>query len=510
MVSHLTNHIRCFKSLARIGSLLLALQLAISPVCLSQSPEPPGTVPIRIGLFFDMTGRTASFGVASVNGIRMATDEINQSGGVLGRPIELIVLDDEGFPADASRVVRKLINEYQVVALLGEVASTNSLAAAPHAQSAKIPMITPSSTNPKVTMVGDYIFRTCFIDPFQGTAMAQFARNTLRAKTAAILGDVNSDYSNGLAHNFEAEFKRRGGRIISSGFYTQDDLDFKVQLRKIRAARPDVIYLPGYYSEAGSIIKQARELGMRQPVLGGDGWDSPQLFGMAGDALNNTYISNHYATDDPDPRVKKFAADYRARFKEEPEALSALAYDSMKVLADAIRRAGSTDGPKLRDALARTKDFPGVTGNITIDADRNAVKPALILQIKNGGFVYKEKVFPPAPRNSGTEDSNDIVRSDRNGDANITQEDISKLPVGYRRPALSLRQALKIAEGYARKQKLALSTFYLDEARIILYGSEQAEKERRWYLHWTSDAPLGGSIEMTVSMDGKVAATPSM
>lgn len=378
----------------RINTLLLALLIAISPICFAQSPEPAGPVPIRVGLYFDLSGQIASFGLASVNGIRMAADEINQAGGIQGRPLELIVLDDRGVPADANRVARKLINEYHVVALLGEVASTNSLAAAPIAQDAKIPMITPSSTNPKVTMVGDYIFRTCFIDPFQGTAMAQFARNTLRAKTAAILGDANSDYSQVLAQAFGVEFKRRGGRILSSGSYDRLDEDFEGQLRKLRATRPDVVYLPGYYAEAGPIIKQARAMGMRQTFLGGDGWDSPKLFELAGDALNNTYISNHYATDDPDPRVKKFAADYRARFKEEPDALSALAYDSMKVLAEAIRRAGSTDGPKLRDAIALTKEFPGLTGNITLDGDRNAVKPALILQIKNGRFVYQEKVFP--------------------------------------------------------------------------------------------------------------------
>src|SRR5215207_2951213 len=305
---------------------------------------------IRIGVYGDTTGATSSFGVSTKNGIDLAFSEINAAGGVNGKTLEMVFEDDQGTPEKAKTVISKLINQDKVVAVLGEVASSNSLAAAPVAQEAKIPMITPSSTNPKVTEVGDYISRVCFIDPFQGSVMAKFSANTLKAKTAAILGDVNSDYSKGLTQFFEEEFTR----VVGKEAYTQTDPDFKGQLTKIRNLNPDVIYVPGYHGQVGIIAKQARELDMDMPLLGGDGWDSPELWKLGGAALKNTYISNHYSAENPAPEIQNFVRAYKAKFNVEPDSLAALAYDAAKVLADALKRAGGTDSAKLRDAINST------------------------------------------------------------------------------------------------------------------------------------------------------------
>jgi branched-chain amino acid transport system substrate-binding protein len=275
------------------------------------------------------------------------------------------------------------------------VASSNSLAAAPKAQEAKVPMITPSSTNPKVTQVGDYIFRVCFTDDFQGAVAAKFASNTLKAKKAAILGDFQSDYSKGMSQYFEEEFKRLGGTIAQKQTYTQTDSDFKGQLTSIRSAAPDVIFVPGYYGQVGVIAKQAKELGITAPLLGGDGWDAPQLWDLGGTALNGAYMVNHYSVDDPSPAVQKFVAAYKAKYAgTAPDAIAALGYDAMNVLADAIKRAGTTESAKLRDAIAQTKGFPGVTGSININEHRDAVKPAVVFELRDKKFVYKETIQP--------------------------------------------------------------------------------------------------------------------
>jgi len=353
-----------------------------------------GTGPIVVGYYGDLSGRTSSFGQSTKNGAEMAADEINKAGGIDGRTIQIIVEDDQGEPNKAATVVTKLINQDKVMAILGEVASSNSLAAAPKAQEAKVPMISPSSTNPAVTQVGDYIFRVCFIDPFQGEVMAKFAANNLKAKRAAILYDFNSDYSRGLYAFFKRSFTGLGGQIVSEKSYTQGDRDFSGQLTAIRSANPDVIYVPGYYGEVGVISNQTKQLGIKAPLLGGDGWDAPQLWQLGGASLNGNYISNHYSVDDPSPAIQKFVADYKARYNISPDALAALGYDSMKVLADAIKRAGSTENTKLRDAIAQTKDFPGVTGKISIDKDRNAVKPAVVLKLENSKFVYETTIAP--------------------------------------------------------------------------------------------------------------------
>jgi len=376
--------------------ILLITTLFISFACERRGGVTNGgdTGTILVGYYGDLSGRTSSFGQSTKNGVEMAADEINKAGGINGQQVKIITEDDQGEPNKAATVVTKLINQDGVKALLGEVASSNSLAAAPKAQEAKVPMISPSSTNPAVTQVGDYIFRVCFIDPFQGEVMAKFSANNLKAKRAAILYDFNSDYSRGLFQFFKRSFTGLGGEIVSEQSYTQGDRDFSGQLTAIRSANPDVIYVPGYYGEVGVIANQTKQLGIKAPLLGGDGWDAPQLWELGGASLNGNYISNHYSVDDPSPAIQKFVADYKSRYNILPDALAALGYDSMKVLADAIKRAGGTESAKLRDAIAQTQNFAGVTGAISINQDRNAVKPAVVLKLQNSKFVYETTIYP--------------------------------------------------------------------------------------------------------------------
>ena len=349
---------------------------------------------IVIGHFASLTGTTATFGKSTDNGIRLAFEQINAGGGVLGKNISVVTEDNASRTEQVPSVVQKLINQKKVLVLMGEVASSRSLAAAPIAQAAKVPMVSPSSTNPKVTQQGDYIFRTCFIDPFQGTVMSKFARDTLKAKNAAILTDVANDYSKGLTEFFTADWTKNGGKVVATASYTEGAKDFNSQLTKIKAANPDVIYVPGYYTEVGNIAVQARRLGIKQTMLGGDGWDSPKLFEIGGAAVQGSYFSNHYSAQSKDPRVVKFIADYQAKYGSIPDALAAVGYDAALVVADAIKRAGETDRAKIREALATTKDFPGVTGTISIDENRNAVKPAVVLKVEGNEGKYVSTVNP--------------------------------------------------------------------------------------------------------------------
>ncbi len=349
---------------------------------------------ILVGEYGSLTGGIATFGISTRNGSQLAFDDINSRGGVLGQKVKLLVEDDQSKPEEAGTVVNKLIHQEHVVAMLGHVASSHSLAAAPICQAEKIPMISPSSTNPRVTQVGNYIFRVCFLDTFQGAVMAKFAWDTLKVKDVAILVDVRSDYSVGLQTFFGQAFKKLGGKVVSEQSYSQGDSDFRAQLTAIKASNPEAIYVPGYYTEVGTIVHQARELGITVPFLGSDGWDSPKLWEIGGTALNGCYFSNHYATDDPSPVVQKFVTDYKAKYNELPDALAALAYDAARIMADAMTRAGSTDGEKVRDAIASTKDFPGVTGNISINQERNAVKSAVIVKVENGKYLLTETIKP--------------------------------------------------------------------------------------------------------------------
>ena len=349
---------------------------------------------IVIGEFASLTGGTATFGRSSDAGVQMAVEEANAAGGLLGKKIRVVVEDDQSKPEEARTAVLKLLKQDEVVAVLGEVASSRSLAAAPECQRAGVPMISPASTNPKVTQVGEYVFRVCFIDPFQGSTMAKFASTTLKAKTAAILRDVKNDYSVGLADYFRERFVELGGKVVADVSYSEGDIDFKAQLTAIKPHRPDVVFVPGYYTEVGLIARQARELGITVPLLGGDGWDSPRTIEIGGTAVNGCYFTNHYAADDPNPVVQKFIEKFRAKNGGVPDAMAVLGYDAARVLLDAIQRAGTTEGVKLREAIAATKDFPGISGSITMDENRNARKPIVVLQIADGKVKFAAKIEP--------------------------------------------------------------------------------------------------------------------
>ncbi|HEX6046429.1 MAG TPA: ABC transporter substrate-binding protein [Pyrinomonadaceae bacterium] len=378
---------------------IVVLALGFS-TCSHESETPPNRPDrstIKIGYFGDLSGPTFNYGQSAINGVLMAADQVNQAGGINGRKLDVVITDDKGSGEEAARLTAKLIDQDKVVAVIGGGTSGNSRAAAPKAQSSHVPLIAPSSTDPAVTQVGDYIFRACFVDEFQGEVMASFAVNRLKAEKAAILFDFNSPYGRGLTNFFQASFKQLGGRIVNEQSYTQGDSDFKGQLSAIRTSEPDVIYIPGYYGDVTVIAKQARQLGLTQPLLGGDGWDAPELWQLGGDALNGAYISTHYSVDDPSLSIQSFVQEYKQRYGNlAPDAHAALAYDAALLLVDAIKRAGTTEGPKLRDALAQTKEFKGVTGSISMDSHRNAVKPAVVIKLMDVRFIYQETIQPDA------------------------------------------------------------------------------------------------------------------
>ena len=361
----------------------------------TEDSNAPDRSTIKIGFFGDLTGPTFNFGKSAYNGVLMAADEINQYGGINGRRIDVVIEDDKGSPESAARLTAKLIDHDKVIAIIAGGTSGNSRAAAPKAQASHVPLISPSSTDPAVTQTGDYIFRACFVDSFQGEVMASFAVNTLKAQKAAILFDFNSPYGLGLTEYFKTSFTRLGGKIVAEQSYTQGDADFKGQLSTIRSAEPDVIYIPGYYGDVALIAKQARMIGLTQPLLGGDGWDAPELWQLGGDSLNGSYITTHYSIDDPSPAIEAFVNTYKQRYGNLlPDAHAALAYDATRLLFDAITRAGSTDSAKIRDALAQTKNFGGVTGIITMDGNRNAIKPAVVLKLQDVKSIYQETIQP--------------------------------------------------------------------------------------------------------------------
>jgi branched-chain amino acid transport system substrate-binding protein len=375
-----------------LGAALLGLALGCGPGADQGGSGGAAQAPIKVGHFASLTGDTATFGQSTDRGIRMAVEEINARGGALDRPLEVISEDDRSITEEARTAAQKLLQRDQVVAILGEVASSRSLAAAPEAQRARIPMISPASTNPKVTEVGDFVFRTCFIDPFQGAVMARFAHEDLKARRVAILFDFKQDYSVGLAEFFRNTFKELGGEIVADERYTSGDIEFRAQLTTIRSANPDAVFVPGYYTELGLIAKQARELGLNVPLLGGDGWDSAKTLEIGGPAVEGYYFSNHYAADSDSPKVKAFVESYRKKYGEVPDAMAALGYDAAGILADALTRAGDTKGDALRAAIAATRDYDGVTGKITIDEARNARKDAVVLKIEGGRFRFYRSV----------------------------------------------------------------------------------------------------------------------
>ncbi len=373
----------------RLLSLVLGLGLLATTSCQRTSDT------IKIGEYGSLTGKEASFGQSSHKGIVLAIEELNAAGGALGKQLELLVEDNQTRPGESATAAKKLIAREKVVALLGEVASGRSLEAAPVAQAAKIPMIAPAATNPKVTETGDYVFRVCFIDPFQGTVMAKFAQDDLKVTKVAILSSVSNAYSVGLAKFFRETFTAGGGTIVAENNFAEGDKDFRAQLTSVRAAGAEAVFVPSYYTEAALIVRQARDLGITLPFFGGDGWEAPQLLQIGGDALEGCYYSTHFSPENADPAVQDFVKKFKARWNDEtPDAFAALGYDAAYVLVDAIKRAGTTDGPALRDAIAATKNFAGVTGVTNINEQRDASKPAAILAIKGGKLSFLKTVAP--------------------------------------------------------------------------------------------------------------------
>lgn len=409
--------------------LLIVSTAVLSLVLFGCPPKPEGGATgtgggatggeILVGEYGSLTGPQATFGQSTHNGIMLAVDEVNSAGGVNGRKIKVLTEDDQSKQEEAANAVTKLISQNNVVAVLGEVASSASIAAAPICQSNKVPMISPSSTNAEVTKKGEYIFRMCFIDDYQGEQLAVFAAQRLNVKRAAVLVDVKSDYSTGLAKVFENKFQQLGGQIVARASYANGDSDFKSQLTSVKSANPEILFVPGYYTDIGQIASQARDLGMTQPLVGGDGWESPKLIEIGGKALEGCFYSNHYFAGDPDPRVRDFVQKYKDRFGQAPDALAALGYDSAKVLADSLKRAGKTDGPALRDAIAQTQGFSGVTGTINVGPDRNPIgKKLVIVEIKNGQLALRDTIEPaggsaPAPAATDTTKTDTTVTSGR-------------------------------------------------------------------------------------------------
>jgi branched-chain amino acid transport system substrate-binding protein len=396
--------------IAPVAALLLAVLTAAGCGGGSSQDE------LVVGEFGSLTGNDATFGTSTKNGVEVALQELqSRTGGKIGGlPVRVVVEDDQSKPEEAATVVQKLINQDRVITVLGEVASSRSLAGAPICQNAGVPMISPSSTNPRVTQVGDYIFRMCFLDQFQGTVMARFTAQSLKLKKVAILKDSKSDYSVGLAQFFTEAFTALGGSIITEQAYQSGDNDFRAQLTAIKAKKPDAIIVPGYYTEAGLIARQARELGLKQPLIGGDGWESEKLIEIGGDALNGCYYSNHWAMDAPDPKLQAFLKSYRDKFKGDPDAIGGLAYDAANVLFASLEKLAEQDAQafkglssshagssarsdaekKLRDLIAATTNYAGATGTITLDQNRNASKPAVVIEIKDGKKVFNSSFNP--------------------------------------------------------------------------------------------------------------------
>lgn len=349
---------------------------------------------IRIGIVAPISGEAATFGESTVNGAKLYFDQINAAGGIEGvGKIVYYVEDDKGDPTEGANAYSKLIDQNKVSAIVGTVMSKVSLAGAPIAQNKGVPMLSPTSTNPAVTLVGDYIFRACFIDPFQGFVAAKFSVEDLKKKTAAVLYDAGNDYTKGLAEVFRTEFGKMGGSITAFESYAAGTSDFNAQLVKIRSGNPGVLFLPNYYNDSGLIMKQAREMGINAIFVGSDGWDSPDLFKIGGSAVEGGFFVNHFSKDSDVPAAKKFVADYKAKFNKDPDALGALAFEGAMIMVDAIKRAKSTDSKAIRDALATT-NLATLTGVVKFDQNRNPVKGAVILEAKGGTAVYKASVNP--------------------------------------------------------------------------------------------------------------------
>lgn len=370
-----------------------------APPAKQPAPAAASDGPIKIGANLELTGPQATFGQDALQGAKLAVKEINEAGGVLGRKLELAVRDNASTPAEAASAAAFLISQDRVVAIVGAITSTDTLAAAPLAEGGRVPLISPSATNPRVTaeqgQVRKYVFRAAFIDPYQGKVMSRFAVDVLRAKKAAVIVDESSDYSKGVAQVFETDFRDRGGAVVVRTAYLQRGTDFGALLQRIRDAGPDVIFVPGYYQEVGSLIRQARELGITAPILGGDGWDSPRIVGYAGaEALNDTYFCHHFSPQDGSPLTKKFVAAYGKEYGRQPGILAALGYDTVQMVAAAVKKAGEADPEKIRDALEKIA-VEGVTGRMAAyDAFHNPQKAAVVIRFVDGKQTFVQRIDP--------------------------------------------------------------------------------------------------------------------
>ncbi len=417
-----TNHSSLANLTCAVPTLVLFASVLFASGCKPASPAGPttgGATPasygsassptsgdtIVIGEYGSLTGDSSSFGIQTDAGIKIAQDEINAAGGIENGgkkyKVEIAVEDDAGTTAGAETAVKRLIDEKHVTAMLGEVASSLSIAGGKICQQDGIPMISPSSTRDSVTQIGDDIFRVCFLDSYQAAVDARFAIDGLKAKKAAVFTNKDQAYSTGFRDEFTKAFVKYGGTIVMQQTYSQDDPDYRAQLTALKASNPDVILVPGYYKDASTVVKQARELGITIPLLGGDGWSAAELLKFGGKAMDGCYFSDHMSISDPKPIVQQFVNAYKTKFgsdskmQKEPSTMAALGYDAAKIMFEAIARAKSLNKNDIRDAIAATKDYVGVTGNITINKDRNADKSAVIIAIKDGKFTYQCTVPNP-------------------------------------------------------------------------------------------------------------------
>ena len=385
---------RELRVIPRVYRRLVALHLSLFTFHLSLFLAQPAVAQIKIGAVSCISGPLSTFGVSSIRGARMAIEEINAKGGVLGQTVELVVDDNGSKAGETARITRKFLSQDHVVAILGDLTSSATMEAAPLAQEAHVPLITPTATAISVTKVGDYVFRSCFTDPFTGRIMARFAIEHLHARRGVILTDVKQDYSIGVSAELSAFYRQQGGQVLQEFSFSSGDTDFRAQLSSLKSLQPDVVFVPAYYTEAALILREARQLGVKAPFVGGEGWDSPSLLSVAGKSADGSFYTNHFSPDDPEPLVQTFVRAYKANYGTAPDALAALWYDGAELLADAIRRAGSAEPAKIRDALATTKAFPGVTGNISLDEQRNASKPVVVVTIANGQVKMVQRVEP--------------------------------------------------------------------------------------------------------------------
>lgn len=356
---------------------------------------------VKIGANLEMTGTNATFGQSATNGAKLAIKQLNEKGGVLGKQITLVVADNKSEAAEAANAMQKLITQDKVVGIIAPIASSSVIAGAQVNHDGKVLAISPTASNPKVTVDPDtgktreFLFRAAFIDPFQGSLMANFASKSLKGTKAALYIDTSSDYAKGLGQFFKETFTKNGGAIVAEEAYLAKDTDFKATLTKIKALDPDILFIPGYYQEVGMIIKQAREMGIRAAILGGDGWDSAKLPEIAGaEALNNTFFASHYSPEDKSPAIQNFVEAYKAEYGQVPDSFAVLSYDATMMILEAIKRAGSLDTVKIKDELAKTKDYQAVSGTITLNDTHDAITSAVVIEMKDGKQTFREKINP--------------------------------------------------------------------------------------------------------------------